>query len=168
VAVLGAFVLAGCGSTEQGEPYVVATAQSAAQSAKAAALPPRPTELSLQGVDPCSLLTGTQLDRRKVDSKPRQAASNGGPSCSFDIDQTKPYYSYGITAVTSADLDALLTGARRKNSDHRARADRRFPALKNFRAGGAPGDCEMRVGVAKGQTLVVRAFPVTAGAFSRP
>jgi hypothetical protein len=70
--------------------------------------------------------------------------------------------------VTSADLDAWLTGARRKNSmtTELAPIDG-FPALKNFRAGADPGDCETLVGVAEGQTLVVQAFPVTAGAFRR-
>jgi hypothetical protein len=163
-------MLAGCGSTGKGEPYAVPTAQaSAAQSAKAAALPRRPNELSLHGADPCSLLTETQLDQLKVNSEPRRAAaSSDGPSCSFDVDETQPYYSYGITAVTNADLGAWLTGVRRKNSMTTEPAPvGGFPALENYRAGGDPSDCETLVGVADGQTLVVQAFPVTGGAFSQ-
>jgi hypothetical protein len=163
-------MLAGCGSTVEGEPYVVPTAQaSASQSAKAAELPPRPDQLSLQGVDPCSLLTETQLNQLKVNSQPRRAAaSNDGPSCSFDVDKTQPYYSYGITAATNADLGAWLTGVRRKNSMTTEPVPvGGFPALENYRAGGDPSDCETLVGVAEGQTLVVQAFPVTGGAFSQ-
>jgi hypothetical protein len=115
------------------------------------------------------LFTETQLDQLKVNSEPRRAAaSKDGLSCSFDVDKTQPYYSYGITAVTSADLGAWLTGARRKNSMTTVPAPvGGFPVLENYRADGDPSDCETLVGVAAGQTLVVQAFPVTGGAFNQ-
>jgi hypothetical protein len=169
-AVLATAVLTSCTSTDEGQAYVVPTAESSAsQSAKAAGLPGRPSELVLTGVDPCTLLTSDQLDQLKVNSKPRQAKESAdGPSCSFDVDLTKPYYSYGITAVTNADLDAWLTGDRRKNSmTTEPAAVGGFPALTYFRSSSDPSDCQTLVGVAAGQTMTVQAFPVTPGAFSQ-
>ena len=168
--VLATVALTGCTSMQEGQAYVVPTAESAAsQSAKAAGLPQRPSELGLRGVDPCTLLTPAQLDQLKVNSKPRQTQDSAdGPSCSFDVDLTKPYYSYGVKAVTNANLDAWLTGTRRKNSMTTvAMVVDGFPALKNFRNSSDPSDCETLVGVADGQTMVVQAFPVTAGTFSQ-
>lgn len=168
--VLATVALTGCTSMREGQAYVVPTAESSAsQAAKAAGLPQRPSELMLRGIDPCTLLTPAQLDQLKVNSKPRQTQDSAdGPSCSFDVDLTKPYYSYGIEAVTNADLNAWLTGDRRKNSMTTAAiAVDGFPALKNFRSSGEPTDCETLVGVAAGQTMVVQAFPVTAGAFNQ-
>jgi len=168
--MLATAVLTSCTSTDGGQAYGVPTAESSAsQSAKAAGLPRRPSELALTGVDPCTLLTPAQLDQLKVNSNPRQAKDSAdGPSCSFDVDLTKPYYSYGITAVTKADLDAWLTGDRRKNSmTTEPTAVGGFPALRNFRKSNDPGDCQTLVGVAAGQTMAVQAFPVTRGAFSQ-
>ncbi|WP_327553731.1 DUF3558 domain-containing protein [Amycolatopsis sp.] len=168
--MLATAVLTSCTSTDEGQAYVVPTAESSAsQSAKAAGLPQRPSELKLTGIDPCTLLTPEQLDQLKVNSKPRQARESAdGPSCSFDVDLTRPYYSYGITAVTKADLDAWLTGDRRKNSMTTEPAGvGGFPALKNFRKSSDPSDCQTLVGVAAGQTIVVQAFPVTQGAFNQ-
>lgn len=167
--VLITLALTGCTTTEAGQAYVAPTATSAAsQSALAAGLPQRPSELPFKGIDPCALLTDAQLDQLKVTSKPRQAPDSDGPSCSFDVNLTKPYYSYGVKTVITADLEAWLTGDRRKSSmtiEPVVVDD--YPALKNFRAGGDPSDCETLVGVAKGQTLVLQVFEVTAGAFSQ-
>jgi hypothetical protein len=167
--VLAVAALTGCTSTRTGDAYVVPTAEaSASQNAKASQLPQRPSELTLNRVDPCSLLTSEQLDQLKVNSKPRPVqASNDGPSCSFDVDLTKPYYSIGITDI-AADINAWLTGTRRKSSMTTQPADvEGFPAVKNFRASSDPSDCETLIGVGAGQTMVVQAFPVTQGAFSQ-
>jgi Protein of unknown function (DUF3558) len=168
---LATFAVAGCTSTvSDGIASPIATAAgSAAQSSKASGLPQRPSELAIAGVDPCSLLTSAQLDELAVNSKPRQVADPvDGPSCSFDVDQAQPYYAYGITTVTSADLDAWLTGNRRKNSmTTQPMSVEGFPALRSFRQNTDPTDCETLVGVAHGQTLVVQAVPTTGGAFTQ-
>lgn len=150
-AVLAVLALAACGS----EPVVTPTTQPATSAVDLS----RPGELSLTDVDPCSLLTDVQLDQLKVNSKPRKTAEG----CSFDADLTKPYYSYGVTPV-SADLENWVSGDRHKSSMtvEPARVDD-FPALRNYRASADPSDCETLVGVAKGQTMVVQAFPVSGG-----
>ena len=165
------FAVAGCTATVgDGIASPIATAASAAeQSAKAAQLPQRPSELALAGVDPCSLLTSAQLDELTVTGKPRQVADPvDGPSCTFDVEQAQPYYAYGLTTVANADLEAWLTGNRRKNSMTTVpMAVEGFPALKNFRQNTDPTDCETLVGVANGQTLVAQAVPTTDGAFTQ-
>lgn len=170
-AAVATLAVAGCTSTVgDGIASPIATAaSSAAQSSKAAALPQRPSELAIAGIDPCTLLTSAQLDQLTVNSKPRQVADPvDGPSCSFDVDQAKPYYSYGITTVTSADLEAWLTGNRRKNSmTTQPTSVEGFPALRSFRQNTDPTDCETLVGVAHGQTLMVQAAPTTDGAFTQ-
>jgi hypothetical protein len=170
-AAVATFAVAGCTTTVgDGIASPVATAASSAeQSSKAAGLPQRPNELALAGVDPCSLLTSAQLDQLTVNSKPRQVANPvDGPSCTFDVDKAQPYYAYGITAVTNADLEAWLTGNRRKNSMTTLDLSvEGFPALKYFRQNTDPTDCQTLVGVAHGQTLEVQAVPTTGGAFSQ-
>ncbi|MFD8493974.1 DUF3558 domain-containing protein [Amycolatopsis sp. NPDC059657] len=151
--IVAVLALAACGS----DPVVTPTTESALSSSPAPVS--RPSELSLTGVDACSLLTDTQLDQLKVNSKPRKTAEG----CSFDADLTKPYYSYGVTPV-AADLEAWVSGDRRKSSMtvEPVQVDG-FPALRNYRASADPSDCETLVGVAKGQTMVVQAFPVSGG-----
>ncbi|HET6285545.1 MAG TPA: DUF3558 domain-containing protein [Amycolatopsis sp.] len=162
--------LAGCTTDTGGQAFPDEPAlASATQGAKASALPPRPAELSLQGVDPCALFTDPQLDQLKINSKPRAAAEPiDGPTCVFDSDAAQPFHGYYVRTVT-ADVEEWFTGKRRKNSmTTEPTAVGGFPAIENHRDGGTPGDCETLVGVARGQTLAVRAVAITAGGFTMP
>lgn len=162
--------LAGCATDTAGQAFPDEPAlASATQGAKASALPARPAELKLQGADPCALLTEPQLDRLKINSEPRPAAEPiDGPTCVLDADAAQPFHSYYVRAIT-ADVEEWFTGKRRKNSmTTEPTAVGGFPAIKNFRDAGTPGDCETLVGVAQGQTLAVRTVAVTAGAFTMP
>ncbi|RSM66664.1 DUF3558 domain-containing protein [Amycolatopsis sp. WAC 01376] len=162
--------LAGCTTDTGGQAFPDEPAlASVTQGAKASALPARPAELSLQGVDPCALLTDPQLDQLKINSNPRAAAEPiDGPTCVLDADAAQPFHSYYVRTVT-ADVEEWFTGKRRKNSmTTEPTAVGGFPAIENHRDGGTPGDCETLVGVARGQTLAVRAVAVTAGGFTMP
>ncbi|RSN59477.1 DUF3558 domain-containing protein [Amycolatopsis sp. WAC 04182] len=162
--------LAGCATDTGGQAFPDEPAlASVTQGAKASALPARPAELSLQGVDPCALLTDPQLDQLKINSKPRAAAEPiDGPTCVFDSDTAQPFHGYYVRTIT-ADVEEWFTGKRRKNSmTTEPTAVGGFPAIRNHRDAGTPGDCETLVGVAQGQTLAVRAVAVTAGAFTMP
>ncbi|QXV60890.1 DUF3558 domain-containing protein [Amycolatopsis sp. TNS106] len=163
-------VLAGCATDTGGQAFPDEPAlASVTQGAKASALPARPAELNLQGVDPCALLTEQQLDQLKINSKPRAAAEPiDGPTCVLDSDAAQPFHGYYVRTIT-ADVEEWFTGKRRKNSmTTEPTAVGGFPAIKNHRDAGTPGDCETLVGVARGQTLAVRAVAVTAGAFTMP
>ncbi len=167
--VLATAALAGCSAGTEGTPYPVETAATAAsQSAKAAQLPQRPADLSLQGVDLCSIFPQVQLDALKITSLPRAAPEQDGPTCVFDADGAEPVHSYHVRAVP-ADLDQWITGARKKNSmTTEPKTIGGYPALTNYRAAGDPADCETLVGVAKGHTLAVQTFAITRGKLTQP
>lgn len=162
--------LAGCTTDTggQGFPNEPALA-SVTQGAKVSALPQRPSELKLVGVDPCALLAQAQLDQLKINSKPRAAAEPiDGPTCVFDADAVEPFHTYYVRTVT-ADVEEWITGKRRKNSmTTEPKTVGGFPAVTNYRDAGTPSDCETLVGVAQGQTLAARAITVTAAAFTQP
>ncbi len=167
--VLATAALAGCSAGTDGTPYPVETAATAAsQSAKAAQLPKRPAELSLQGVDLCEIFPQVQLDALKITSNPRPATEPDGPVCVFDADGAEPVHSYHVRAV-QADLDQWITGNRKKNSmTTEPTAIGGYPALTNHRAAGDPADCETLVGVAKDRTLAVQTFAITRGRLTQP
>lgn len=167
--VLATAALAGCSAGTEGTPYPVETAATAAsQSAKAAQLPQRPADLSLQGVELCELFPQVQLDALKINSVPRKAPEEDGRTCVFDADGAEPVHSYHVRAV-SADLDQWITGTRKKNSmTTEPKTIGGYPALTNYRAAGDPADCETLVGVAKGQTLAVQTFAITRGRLTQP
>ncbi|WP_410638300.1 DUF3558 domain-containing protein [Amycolatopsis sp. lyj-346] len=167
--MLATAALAGCSAGTEGTPYPVETAATAAsQSAKAAQLPQRPADLTLQGVDLCEIFPQVQLDALKVTSVPRMAPEQDGPTCVFDADGAEPVHSYHVRSVP-ADLDQWITGARKKNSmTTEPKTIGGHPALTNYRAAGDPADCETLVGVAKGQTLAVQTFAITRGRLTQP
>lgn len=167
--VLATAALAGCSAGTEGTPYPVETAATAAsQSAKAAQLPQRPADLSLQGVELCEIFPQVQLDALKINSVPRKAPEEDGRTCVFDADGAEPVHSYHVRAV-SADLGQWITGTRKKNSmTTEPKTIGGYPALTNYRAAGDPADCETLVGVAKGQTLAVQTFAITRGRLTQP
>ena len=167
--VLATVALAGCSAGTDGTPYPVETAATAAsQSAKAAQLPQRPADLSVQGVDLCEVFPQVQLDALQISSRPRAAPEGEDRTCVFDADGAEPVHSYHVRAVP-ADLEQWITGARKKNSmTTEPKSIGGYPALTNYRAAGAPADCETLVGVAKGQTLAVQTFAITRGKLTQP
>lgn len=167
--VLATAALAGCSAGTEGTPYPVETAATAAsQSAKAAQLPQRPADISLEGVNLCEVFPQVQLDALKITSTPRQGPSEDGPTCVFDADGAEPVHAYHVRAVP-ADLQEWITGARRKNSmTTEPKTIGGYPALTNHRAAGDPADCETLVGVARGQTLAVQTFAITRGKLTQP
>ncbi len=162
--------LAGCATDTGGQAFPNEPGlTSVEQGAKASALPERPAELTLQGVDPCSLLSSEQLDQLKINSEPRKAAEEvDGPTCVLDSDAVEPFHAYHVRTI-AADVEEWFTGKRRKGSmTTEPKAIGGFPAITSYRDSGTPADCETLVGVAKGQTLAVQTFTVTKGGFTMP
>lgn len=158
-----ALLLSACTATDPGQ-----AGAGPVTPARAPELPPRPHELSLRGVDPCSLLTEAQLDELEVNSEPRRASEQrDGPTCSLDVDRTKPYYSYYVETITTAGVRSRLGGARADNTTTQAGQVTGFPALTRYAPGSPPSDCETLVDVADGQTLRVQLYPVTQDAFDQ-
>ena len=117
-------------------------------------LPPRPRELSVADLDPCTLFTDVQRAELMVDSvETDEAGGNeifeGMQECVLGREQSEPYVTYTMIAMTTTDASFWL--------EHNAAAEvfevGGFPAVE-FRARGAEdADCAVAVGVAEGQQL---------------
>ncbi|MBK1784779.1 DUF3558 domain-containing protein [Prauserella cavernicola] len=162
-AVLAALALAGCSTPQDGEASAAGGATPEEPS------PQRPAELSLDGVDPCSLFTGAQLDELKVNSEPRSSQEGrDGPTCSLDVDRTAPYYSFYVETITGADVADWVDGDRANSSTITQETEiEGFPALVHHADGSSPSDCESLVGVAQGQTLRTQLYPTDPGEFTQ-
>lgn len=169
-AAVLAVVVAGCATSEPG----IATANqvgltAASREAAVGSLPPRTKQVPIDGVDPCTLLTESELDELRVNSKPRlDSEPRDGATCAFDVDLTEPYYSYAVELITTADVEAWVSGDRTKSSMTREPGNvDGFPAVRHYRAAEHPSDCETLVGVAKGQTVRVQMYPLTQNVFDQ-
>jgi hypothetical protein len=117
-------------------------------------LPPRPRDLSVTGLDPCTLFTDAQRAELMVDSVATDDAGGnevfeGMQECVLEREQSEPFVSYTMIAMTTTDVSFWL--------EHNAAATvfdvGGFPAVE-FRARGAEeADCAVAVGVAEGQHL---------------
>jgi hypothetical protein len=134
-------------------------------------LAPRAKDVSLQGVNPCDLLSTRQLDQLRENGAPRalpQDTRRDGLTCAFEVDAAPPTYTYYLEAVADADVEDWISGAHRKAAMVRRPADvPGFPALVAYiPARGGIQDCETLVGVADGQTLRAQVAP-DDGSFSQ-
>jgi hypothetical protein len=155
--VLAVITLGGCTASVPGVAAPVITTQAAPD------LPARAKDLSLQGVSPCTLLTGAQLDRLKENGAPRPLAQDvqrDGPTCAFDVDAAPPTYTYYLETITTADLQDWVSGRHRKTSmTQQQAAVPGFPALVQYAPSQGIQGCESLVGVADGQTLRAEMAP---------
>ncbi|WP_236790515.1 DUF3558 domain-containing protein [Amycolatopsis sp. GM8] len=151
LVVLAVVTLSGCTASVGGvsaPPYSTSTAPE---------LLSRTKDLSLEGADPCALLSTAQLDQLKENGAPRRLAvidERDGPTCAFDVDAAPPTYTYYVETIITADVQDWLTGRHHKTSMTQQPVDvPGFPALVNFAPSDGIQDCETLVGVADGQTL---------------
>lgn len=124
-------------------------------------IPPRPADLPLDGVKPCSLFSQAQLKQLEITDPPTETTTDGhfqGLACDLEIATLETFRSYEVVAVTDEGIEPWLTGKR--NVEARLADVAGFPAATYwFR--GAEGnktiDCATSVGVADGQQLMVTA-----------
>lgn len=158
---------AGCAATTvtPGEPN-----RPAPPAAAAAQLPPRPAELRVDEVDPCTLLTPQQQQALGIDSSPRPGtgSSRGEPACHFDHGQSEPFYGFLIAVLPFEGAQAWLTGSR-------AAEARVLDPVAGFGAvevrspdgAAAVTDCSVIVDVAAGQSLDAYFESGASGAFTQ-
>ncbi len=120
------------------------------------ALPARPVELPLNGVDPCGLLTPAQLDAMKVPGRTASADPNadrfGSVGCSWGTAQLPPYGAPSIRLVTAQPIDYFDYMLDRKQvSDIDG-----FPTIRDNPQGRPEELCLLFVDIAQGQTLQVQ------------
>ncbi|WP_246127665.1 DUF3558 domain-containing protein [Amycolatopsis rhizosphaerae] len=158
--VLAMITLGGCTSTN--DPAPDGSVPSPRGSGDPG-LPPRAREVSVRGVDPCSLLTTEQLNRLKENGIPRllpEDTRRDGPTCAFDVDATTPSYTYYLEVIATADLRDWTEGGHFKASATREPVNvPGFPALIHYAPSRGVPDCETLVGVAEGQTLRAETAP---------
>ncbi len=161
-----ASALGGCTTFESGQatPAPDSTPSSQSSSTPGSApprVPPRPRELRLDGLDPCTLFTGTQLTQLKLDkkrSRVSEAASyKGMKDCALES-LHPPFDSYSALAATNEGIEPWLTGKR--NVEAKLSSVSGFAAATYWFRGAHDhntADCTTSVDVAQGQSLIVSA-----------
>ncbi|NKQ55918.1 DUF3558 domain-containing protein [Amycolatopsis sp. K13G38] len=152
------FALGGCTTTVAGVAAPATTPAGAGSG-----LPARTKDLSLRDVDPCKLLTDTQLNQLKENGAPRlvdRASWRDGPTCAFDVDAAQPSYTYYLETVPNYGIEDWVGGTHHKTSMTQQPVDvPGFPALVIYRPSQGIQDCETLVGVGDGQTLRAQMAP---------
>lgn len=130
-------------------------------------LPPPPRHLSLDGVDPCKLLTNDQLRVLDVgDQRLTPADTTRGPVCQWSHYQTEPQEGYLVELMVGRDIEEFLALPAKTVATSIAG----FPAVQTDFVGlgePRPGACTVLVGVAEHRTVQVSysytgAQPVTS------
>lgn len=119
-------------------------------------IPPRPRDLSLDGLEPCALLTQPQLDqlatRFKFDEPPEADTGEAGPYCTVS-QSAEPFNAIDIVLVTDEGIEPWLSGKR--NVDAWLVSIAGYPAANYKLMGTEDEECVTSVGVADGQQLTV-------------
>jgi hypothetical protein len=172
VATVVAF-LAACTTSEAGTPSPSADSGSTGSEQPSSTtseppsveVPPRPRDLSLDGLDPCTLFTDTQRAQLRVDDV---RADDGGSSgtiykdmkqCTLDVTAAEPFNSYDVVAVTNVDFSFWLEED--SNADAELISVAGFPAAQFHIKGGGTYDCAIAVGVAENQHLHIEMLPLS-------
>jgi uncharacterized protein DUF3558 len=163
--------LAGCTSSQAGEPKPGDTTRTTGgdETTSASSVPPSvdipspPRDLSLDGLDPCTLLT----DAQKADLKINNTIAGVGESeiyesmkdCAFESDAAEPFVTYSMVAVTDVDVSFWISENR--NADSELISIDGYPAAKFHTKGVQGSDCAIAIGVAKNQHLHVEMEPLS-------
>lgn len=166
-------VAAGCTTTEAGQATSGNSPGSTTESSESSTgtstqpseeIPPPPRELSLAGLDPCTLFTDAQQAQLRVNSV--DAKDDGGEDiydgmkeCILDADAEEPFITYQVIAVTDVDVSFWLSEDR--NADAELISVAGFPAAQFHTKGVEGSDCAIAVGVAKNQHLHVEMAPLS-------
>ncbi|HEY7597435.1 MAG TPA: DUF3558 domain-containing protein, partial [Actinophytocola sp.] len=124
-------------------------------------IPPRPADLPLEDVEPCSLFTKPQLTQLGIDKEPESGEGDGqlkGPTCTIEISSTEPFYSFTAQLITDQGIEPWLTGKR--NVDAWLVSVAGYPAVDFKTKGVDDQECFTTVDVAEGQQLLVDVSPL--------
>lgn len=167
-----ALAAVGCTTSDPGQPTSAANGSSTNSSASQTSgpaptveIPPRPRDISLDGLDPCTLYTEeqrAQLQASDVESgEDKSEFFKGMKECVLYVDDQEPFYEYNALAVTFEGVEAWLTGQR--NVDAELTSVQGFPAAKFKFRGSADISCWFAIGVADKQSLLVEMLPTSEG-----
>ena len=154
----------GAGSTETdtGSPDGEGSPSSSAPTVE---IPPRPQDLSVEGVDPCALFTQAQRTQLAgqlgFDEPPEpdtlEVDGVSMPAC-WVSQSAEPFNAFKLSLVTNEGIDAWLTGER--NVDAWLVSIAGYPAVNYKLMGTDQSECVTSVGVADGQQLTVDLQPL--------
>lgn len=127
-------------------------------------LPPRPRDIALNGLNPCTLWTADQLRELKVQPAPvsggPQETASGYPVCTHFGDGNEPDVGYSVTTVLDRDAEVLESGM----VESTIVAVDGFPAVQETSESSDISPCRLAVSTAAGQHL--RVMAVTRGELS--
>lgn len=164
-------MLAGCTESTQGQPTTATetidsdslppseppeTGEPSGGEPPSVAIPPRPKDLTLDGVAPCTLFTEAQLTQLKIDREPRARTTDDhyqAPACALSVQTQEPSHDYDVLVITTEGIEPWLAG--RRNVDAWLVSVGGFPAVSFKLAGGSGVECSTSVGVAEGQQLLI-------------
>lgn len=163
--VLVVLFAAACTKSEAGQPSAAGgggpTSESGrpptSGSASTVAIPPRPRDLTLDGIDPCTLFTDAQIAQLKLERKRPRTTDKGMKDCALDALKS-PFDHYSALATTNEGIEPWLTGKR--NVEAKLSSVAGFAAATYWFRGAHDHntpDCTTSVDVAKGQSLTVSA-----------
>jgi hypothetical protein len=172
VAAALALLAAGCTTSAGGQPKPAPDGSSSGSSTPestgspsssepTAELPPRPKDISLDGLDPCTLYTDAQRAELKVDDVRTKVSDSeefkGMKECVLSVNND-PYFDYSAMAVTTEGVEVWLSDGR--NVDAELISVQGFPAAQfTFRGSDGEG-CDIAIGVADNQYLWVDILPL--------
>lgn len=164
LGLLVAVAATACTKSEAGQAAPQQTTSTGSSSSgtqnPTVTVPPRPRELKLNGLEPCSLITQAQRTELKIDRT--RSRSNGTqqykgmPECVLSIEKQQPFYQYVVTAATNEGIGPWLSGKR--NVEAKLVSVSGFAAVTFWSRGAhdtnADG-CTLAIDVANGQQLMV-------------
>jgi hypothetical protein len=176
LAVLMA-VAAGCTGTEPeatpGAPAGGSPESSSAPitvgSTRTVNIPPRPKELRLDGIQPCSLFTRAQLTQLKVSREPRSRTTTSvidafvAPECVLSVDADGKFYDYSLRAITKEGIEPWLAGKRLVVAELVSIGGYPAATFHHSGSGSAQFNCYTAVDVAEGQQLILTMQPISRG-----
>jgi hypothetical protein len=148
-------LLAGCSTGGQASPADPPATQQA--SPTTVSLPPRPRDVPIDGVDPCTLLTREQRAELRLDQPPRLSREPSllypGEVSRCSIRGNEPAISVSISVVTTAGIEFWTSGGAAAGIRPIDVAE--FPALEATSHVVDDG-CNVIVDVAPGQLLDIQ------------
>lgn len=145
-----------CSTNSSSSGDIPTSSSDGTPTASTSPFPPRPREISMNGVDPCTdVLTEAQQREFGLNRPPRSIGSDerGSPACLYPHSYSEPYYDYFFAPVTSEGAEAWVTSDR--IIDKRVIEVAGFGAVEHTLLGGPDSDCTVSVDVASGQSFDV-------------
>jgi uncharacterized protein DUF3558 len=148
-------VVAGCSTSVAGTPFPEASAAGGNPGAPNLSLPPRPHELRLDGLDPCSSLSSPQLAKLALEiisaSKPTSPSVGKGRICTADGFDSKKT-SVSIAFVYNRGIATANTGPGAASSQITPSNTAGFPSI----VARLPDFCAVDIDVAADQYIDIQ------------